>query len=231
MLITLSNSYYFNFALSSYFSDIRNDESLIDEIFSYPSIAKDELMHDLQNTLPGKKLKFIVIDHTTISIETLQFIMLLRTFYPLAQLFILKKPEIVFDDLVRLYITILDAKTYLSLSELFLAINDVHTHPTSPADKIYLATALKYGITKEEAIVICLMMSGSPLSQIAKNQQCELKKIYYHCARARNKMQAKDNNTLVKLIQTELTGYYMTCKNTKDRLLKPSRIFPGKVIR
>ncbi len=36
MLITLSNSYYFNFALSSYFSDIRNDESLIDEICSYP---------------------------------------------------------------------------------------------------------------------------------------------------------------------------------------------------
>ncbi|HCB1501108.1 hypothetical protein DA718_18045 [Klebsiella huaxiensis] len=212
MLITLSNSYYFNFALSSYFSDTRNEESLIDEVCSYPSIAKDELMHDLQNTLRGKKLKFIVVDHTAINIETLQFIILLRTFYPLARLFIIKKPNVVFDELVRLYITILDAKICLSLSEIFISINDVHAHSIPPADKIYLATTLKFGITKEEASVICLMMSGSPLSQIAKNQKCELNKIYYHCARARNKMQAKDNNTLVKLIHSELLSYYITYK-------------------
>lgn len=210
MLITLSNSYYFNFALRSYFSDIRNDESLIDEVCSYSFIAKDELMHDLQNTFRDKKLKFIVVDHTTISLETLQFIILLRTFHPLARLFIIKKPNVVFDDLlVRLYITILDAKICLSLSELFISMNDAHAHSIPPADKIYLATTLKFGITKEEASVICLMMSGSPLSQIAKNKKRELNKIYYHCARARNKMQSKDNNTLIKLIHSELLSYFM----------------------
>lgn len=209
MLITLSNSYYFNFALRSYFSDIRYDESLIDEVWSYSSIAKDELVHDLRNTFRGKKLKFIVVDHSTISIETLQSIILLRTFYPLARFFIIKKPNVVFDELVRLYITILDTRICLSLSELFISMSDVHAHSIPPADKIYLATALKFGITKEEATVICLMMSGSPLSQIAKNKKCELNKIYYHCARARNKMQVKDNNTLIKSIHSELLSYYM----------------------
>lgn len=211
MLLVVSGSGYFDLGFDSYFSREKCRVTCTEKILYCSFEDPKAIVSNVMAASEKYCLQCLVIDYPWSNIAVLQSALYVKIHFPLISVIVYSTGGYRFNELEASYLEILGAQLNVGFSGVCSALMQ-RRMPVSAVDIIYAAVSRFVEISKKDALLICFILTGLKLKDIASDYNKDIKQVYYDRSRLLSKLSIKNNVELESKIRC-----FVLCKSDGGR--------------